>query len=67
MTDLRTTLGRPDTLAPARAVMHRAVQLLTAAARANLDGTPDDSHSSIDWSPDQHRFLSQPLPSLGSS
>lgn len=62
MTDLKHALGTPAALGPARAVVHRGVQLLTAAARANLAPEPDDSHSNLEWSPEKQAFLSWPLP-----
>lgn len=53
----------PKNLAAARAVAHRAVQLVTRAARANLDPVPDDSHSNLGWdSGEGGTFLSQPMP-----
>ena len=53
----------PTGLSQARAVAHRAVQLVTAAARANLDPAADDSHSNLGWEQTSKRFISQPLPS----
>jgi len=52
----------PAGLASARSISHKAAQLLTVAARANVDAVPDDSHSNLGWDSDTHRFLSQPLP-----
>lgn len=52
----------PVALAPARDLAHRAVQLLTKAARANLPAAPDDSHSNIGWDPGLDGFISHPLP-----
>ena len=55
----------PRTLSAARACAHRAVQLLTLAARANLEALPDDSHSSLVWERGKRRFASLPLKSPG--
>jgi len=52
----------PGELGPARALAHAAVQLLTKAARANLEAAPDDSHSNLGWDSEPQRFVSQPLP-----
>jgi hypothetical protein len=41
---------------------HKAVQLLTLAARANLEPAADDSHSNLGWDTTSKRFLSQPMP-----
>ncbi|WP_299732251.1 hypothetical protein [uncultured Tateyamaria sp.] len=62
MSDLKRSLGTPKALAPSRAVAHRAVQFLTAAARANLRAAPDDSHSNLEWSPEKQAFLTHPMP-----
>ena len=51
----------PVAISDARRVAHRAAQLLTSAARANLDAVPDDSHSNLNWDVNAHRFLSRPL------
>jgi len=51
----------PTELAAARTLAHRAVQWPARAARANLDPTPDDSHTSLAWDPDMAALLSQPL------
>ncbi len=50
-------------LGSARATAHKAVQLATKAARANLDAVPDDSHSNLGWDRTGKRFVSQPIPS----
>ena len=52
----------PTELSEARAVAHRAVQLVTAAARANLEPAADDSHSNLGWDQTSRQFVSQPLP-----
>lgn len=52
----------PSELGPARALAHAAAQLLTKAARANLDAAPDDSHSNLGWDSATQRFVSQALP-----
>ncbi len=51
-----------DVLAAARNHAHKAAQLLTKAARANLEAQPDDSHSNLSWDAGRGAFLSQPLP-----
>lgn len=51
----------PAELRGARAIAHKAVQLATKAARANLTAAPDDSHSNLGWDPENKRFLSQPI------
>jgi len=51
----------PTTLAAARALAHRAAQWPARAARANLEPTPDDSHSALAWDPGMAALLSQPL------
>jgi hypothetical protein len=50
-----------DVLAAARNHAHKAAQLLTKAARANLEAQPDDSHSNLSWDAGRGAFLSQPL------
>ena len=52
----------PSSLVGARAIAHKAVQLLTRAARANLKSSPDDSHSNLGWDGSSKRFPSQPIP-----
>lgn len=49
----------PSGLRGGRAIAHKAVQLATKAARANLKAAPDDSHSNLGWDPAGKRFLSQ--------
>lgn len=51
----------PSSLIGARAMAHRAVQLLAMAARANLEPVDDDSHSNVGWDNSARRFLSQPI------
>ncbi|MEM1046718.1 MAG: hypothetical protein AAGL24_11215 [Pseudomonadota bacterium] len=51
----------PKDLAGARAQAHRAAQLVTRAARANLPARPDDSHSNMGWDLDRACFRSWPL------
>lgn len=46
----------------ARDMAHKAVQLITKAARANLDAKPDDSHSNLGWKDEAGAFVTQPLP-----
>ena len=55
----------PESLGKARANAHKAAQLLTMAARANLHAVPDDSHSNLGWDDAEERFLSQPIHSGG--
>lgn len=43
-------------------MLHKAVQLLTKAARSNLEAMPDDSHSNLGWDADEKRFTTHPLP-----
>lgn len=54
----------PTELGEARAMAHRAAQLLTRAARANLPAEPDDSHSNLGWQPERKMFWSRPLPGI---
>ena len=51
----------PADLAPARDVAHRAVQVATKAARANLPTQPDDSQSNLIWNRGRGALFSQPL------
>ena len=46
----------------ARDMAHKAVQLVTKAARANLTAEPDDSHSNLGWNGELGAFVSHPLP-----
>ena len=55
----------PDALSNARIVAHKAVQLVTKAARANLPAKPDDSHSNLNWESALKGFLSHPLSANG--
>ena len=55
----------PSSLSVARAQAHRASQLLTLAARANLTPVTDDSHTNLGWDQDTKQFLSWPLPEGG--
>ena len=55
----------PKSLGKARANAHKAAQLVTMAARANLDAAPDDSHSNLGWDAGEERFLSQPMEAGG--
>ena len=52
----------PTSLEQARGLMHHAVQLVSKAARANLEAQADDSHSNVGWDPANERFQSQPIP-----
>ncbi|HUT51478.1 MAG TPA: hypothetical protein VM325_19290 [Alphaproteobacteria bacterium] len=51
----------PARLSTARDLAHKAVQLVTKAARANLTAAPDDSHSNLGWERKRGAFLSQPI------
>ncbi|MEM8915999.1 MAG: hypothetical protein AAGC83_09180, partial [Pseudomonadota bacterium] len=51
----------PKKLSRARALAHQAVQFVTKAARANLAGEEDDSHSNLGWSTELRAFVSHPL------
>lgn len=46
----------------ARDMAHKAAQLVTKAARANLTAEHDDSHSNLGWESELGAFVSQPLP-----
>lgn len=61
---MRNDLNRHSVTAleGARDMAHKAVQLVTKAARANLPAAPDDSHSNLGWNPHGGVFYSQPLP-----
>ncbi len=51
----------PRDLVQARGIAHKAAQLLTRAARANLAPLPDDSQSNLGWDDTGKQFLSQPI------
>jgi hypothetical protein len=51
----------PRRLSHARDLAHKAVQLVTKAARANLAPIPDDSHSNLGWVADRQAFKSHAL------
>ena len=51
----------PERLSTARDMAHKAVQLVSKAARANLAPVPDDSHSNLGWDRKRGAFLSQPI------
>lgn len=51
----------PASLAGARVNCHRAVQLLSCAARANRAVREDDSHASLVWDARHKQFLTLPL------
>jgi len=51
----------PARLNTARDLAHKAVQLVTKAARANLAAAPDDSHSNLGWDGKRGAFRSQPI------
>ena len=50
----------------ARAQLHQAAQLLAATGISFLEARPDDSHTAMIWSDDDHLFLSQPFGDGGS-
>ncbi len=52
-------------LGAARALAHRGAQLVTMAARSNLDSVPDDSHSNLGWSSSGQSLQSHSLESNG--
>ncbi len=45
----------------ARAQLHQSAQLLAAAGISFLQHCPDDSHTAMFWSPENHLLLTQPL------
>lgn len=51
----------PSELSKARAIAHRGVQAITAAARANLPAEADDSHSNLGWDPATKSFVCRTL------
>lgn len=51
----------PRQLAAARTVAHKAVQLPSLAARANLAAAADDSHANLAWNRAAGWFESQPI------
>lgn len=51
----------PARLGMARDLTHKAVQLVTKAARANLAPASDDSHSNLGWDRERGAFVSQPM------
>ena len=59
--DTRLRACPPTALDKARAIAHKAAQLVTAAARANLEPRADDSHSNLGWDSGGRRFVSHPL------
>ena len=48
-------------LSGVRSQCHRAVQLLSLAARANRTARDDDTHASLVWDANHHQFLTLPL------
>jgi len=51
----------PTDLVEPRLQLHRATQILGAAADQVLPAAPDHSHSSLSWSPDHDVLATQPL------
>ncbi len=64
MTPMQNDLQRHPVkaLEGARDMAHKAAQLVTRAARANLNAEDDDSHSNLGWKDELGAFVSQPLP-----
>jgi len=55
----------PASLIDARHMTHKAVQMLSSAARANLDAPADDSHANLGWNSGLASFVSRPLAGKG--
>ncbi|MDP6812061.1 MAG: hypothetical protein QF582_02535 [Alphaproteobacteria bacterium] len=55
----------PHDLSGARTIAHKAVQLISQAARANLSAEPDDSQANLGWDAGEGRFLSRPVAADG--
>lgn len=51
----------PQSLAPARALCHAAIQWPSRAARANLPAASDDGHSNLGWHDDLLALVGHPL------
>ncbi len=55
----------PASLIDARHMTHKAIQMLSSAARANLDAAADDSHANLGWDSRLAAFVSRPLAGNG--
>lgn len=55
----------PASLIDARHMTHKAVQMLSNAARANLEAPADDSHANLGWNSGLAAFVSRPLAGKG--
>jgi hypothetical protein len=51
----------PAALTAARFMTHKSVQLVSMAARVNLDAKDDDSHANLGWHRGFNGFLSRPI------
>lgn len=51
----------PESLVGARNMLHKAVQPMTRAARANLPAAPDASHTNMRWDDRRGAFTTNPL------
>lgn len=54
-------LAPQDQLRSARVQIHKAMQWVTMAARANIPAWPDDGQSNLGWDHDQNVFTSHPF------
>ena len=61
----KSSLGRPRELGAARIAAHVAVQPLSKAARANMTAREDDSHSSVEWIPEDAMFRTHAFEGTG--
>ncbi|MEM7619694.1 MAG: hypothetical protein AAF228_04410 [Pseudomonadota bacterium] len=55
-------LAPQDQLLEARLNIHKAMQWVTLAARANIEPWPDDGHSNLGWSHEHQMFTSHAFP-----
>lgn len=62
-TEIAVRSCSPMVLGEVRAQTHRAIQMLSLAARANREARADDSHASLVWDSKHARFLTLPLAS----
>ena len=61
MSSEKLKIESSENLSLTRSIVHRAVQHLTKAARANLPAQGDDSHSSVVWEGTLNGFTTQPM------
>jgi hypothetical protein len=63
MTDAWARLGRvaPGDLAPARVEIHHAAQIASAVGATLLPRREDDSHTNLEWIPEQEAFGGNPV------